>query len=92
MKKLLKKIRTIEDFDRLVGKLAKRLMAEQPISELPMFDGFAIGILATKRYCFVDLLFSEQTGRYKDDTLRQIELASMWLTQNEKKLLEIWEE
>lgn len=45
MKKIRKKIKSKEDFDRMVNLLLERVKSNQPISDNGMIDGLIIGFL-----------------------------------------------
>ena len=88
MEKIIKKIKSKEDFDRMVNILLERVKSNQPISDNGMIDGLIIGFLYSTSFA-MDLFTDKEMGRVLDGTLQKLEQITIWLTNNEDELCRI---
>lgn len=88
MKKLIKKFKSREDFDKFAEILSERIKDSKPISDKPMIDGLVIGFILTTKFA-VDLFLQKEMGVVLDGTLQKLEQIVIWCTNNEDKLCEI---
>ncbi len=85
MEKLLKKIKTKDDFDRFSKILSERMKENKPISDKPMIDGMVIGFILTTNFA-IDLFLQNDMGRVLDGTIQKLEQMVIWCTNNEDEL------
>ena len=85
MKKLLKKFKTKEDFEKFSKILSERMKDGKPISDKPMIDGMVIGFILTTKFA-VDLFLQKDMGRVLDGTIQKLEQIVIWCTNNEDEL------
>lgn len=85
MKKLLKKIKTVEDFDNFCKILSDRMKNNESISDKPMVDGMVIAFILTTNFA-IDLFLQNDMGRVLDGTLQKLEQIVIWCSNNEDTL------
>ena len=88
MIKIKKKIKTKEDFDRMVNLLLERVKSNQPISDNGMLDGLIAGFLCTTSFAS-DLFLDKEMGRVLDGTSQKLEQIFIWVSNNENELCRI---
>lgn len=90
-KKLLKCVKSIEDFNVLVDILVKRVSDKKPISDNGMLDGMIVGFILSTKFS-VDLFLGNEMGHVLDGTLQKLEHILMWVKNNESELSCIFNE
>ena len=85
MEKLIKKIKSKEDFDKFCKILSERMKENKPISDKPMIDGMVIGFILTTNFA-MDLFLQKDMGRVLDGTIQKLEQIIIWCTNNEDDL------
>lgn len=88
MKKIRKKIKSKEDFDRMINLLLERVKSNQPISDNGMIDGLIIGFLCSTSFA-MDLFTDNEMGRVLDGTLQKLEQITIWVSNNEDEICHI---
>jgi len=83
--KLIEKIQTKEDFDRMSKILSERVKYGQSISENAMLDGMIIGFILTTDFT-LDVFLGEDLGRVLDGTMQKLEQIVIW-TLNNKNII-----
>ncbi len=94
MKKLSKKIRNKEDFNKLQEMLINRVINNNPISDNPMLDGMIIGFVFSTESFLLDIFMNiDKPTNVKnyvlDGTMQKLEQISIWITKNEEELCNI---
>ena len=85
MEKILKKIKSKEDFDNFSKILSERIKNNKPISNNPMVDGMVIGFILTTSFS-IDLFLQKEMGVVLDVSLQKLEQIVIWCTNNEEEL------
>lgn len=85
MEKLIKKIKSKEDFDKFCKILSDRMKENKPISDKPMIDGMVIGFILTTNFA-MDLFLQKDMGRVLDGTIQKLEQIAIWCSNNEDEL------
>lgn len=89
--KLKKKIKTKEDVLSLIDKLLICLKEEKTISDNKMIDGFMIGLIYSNSNYISNLFLNNiDFPPMSDNSIQQLEQCYIWLSKNEKKLIEIY--
>jgi hypothetical protein len=89
--KLKKKIKTEEDMLSFVDKLIICLKNEETISDNKMIDGFMIGLIySNSKYISLLFLSNIDLPPMSDNSIQQLEQCYIWISKNEKKLVEIY--
>ena len=89
--KLKKKIKTEEDMLSFVDKLLICLKNEETISDNKMIDGFMIGLIySNSKYISLLFLSNIDLPPMSDNSIQQLEQCYIWISKNEKKLVEIY--
>jgi hypothetical protein len=89
--KLKKKIKTEEDMLSFVDKLIICLKNEETISDNKMIDGFMIGLIySNSKYISFLFLSNIDLPPMSDNLIQQLEQCYIWISKNEKKLVEIY--
>jgi len=83
--KLIEKIQTKEDFDRMSKILSERVKYGQSISENAMLDGMIIGFILTTDFT-LDVFLGKDLGRVLDGTMQKLEQIVIW-TLNNKNII-----
>lgn len=89
--KLSKVLKSIDDTEILINKLILRVKENNPISDNSMLDGMIIGWIVKYKSCFNDLVFNNYLGRHLDSTIQKLEQITIWVLNNEKRLIYIYE-
>jgi hypothetical protein len=75
-----------------IDKLIVRVKENNPISDNPMIDGMIIGWMLKYKTCLEDMIVTQyHLGRLLDSTIQKLEQITIWITNNEDKLIEIYE-
>ena len=88
MKKLLKKIKNKEDYDRLCSILSQRISLNLPISDNAMIDGMVIGFILTTKFS-QDMFLKKHMGNVLDGTMQKLENIIVWCENNEDSLINL---
>lgn len=88
MKKLLKKFKTKDDFDKFCQLLCDKMKQNKPISNNPMIDGMVIAFILTNNFA-VDLFLQREMGSVLDGSRQKLEQIVIWCTNNEDVLCNI---
>ena len=87
--KIRKKVKSKEDFDRLLSILSNRIKNNTPISDNPMLDGAIISFMVTTSDFTLDLFLDKEMGRVLEGTIQKLEQIAIWVSNNEDKLCEL---
>lgn len=87
MKKIFKKFKTKEDFDKFCEILVIRINENKPISYNSMLDGLVIGFILTSSYA--KDYFLQRFQEIPDKGMQEIEQINIWIANNKKAVLEI---
>ncbi len=90
MEKLLKKIKSKDDFDKFCKSLVERINNGNSISDNPMMDGMIIGFILTTKVT-KDFFLQRELGSLLDGTIQKLEHIVMWCSDNEDELCSILE-
>jgi hypothetical protein len=85
MKKLLKKFKSKDDFDKFTKILSERMKQGSAISDNPMIDGMVIGLILTTNFA-QDLFLQKDMGHVLDGTIQKLEQIVIWCSNNEDEL------
>jgi hypothetical protein len=88
MEKLLKKIKSKNDFDKFIKILTSRMKANNPITDKPMIDGMVIGFILTTKFS-KDLFLQNEMGWVLDGTHQKLEQIVIWCSNNEDVLCDL---
>jgi hypothetical protein len=88
MEKLLKKIKSKNDFDKFIKILSQRMKDNNPISDNPMIDGMVIGFILTTKFS-KDLFLQKEMGSVLDGTIQKLEQIVIWCNRNEDVLCDL---
>jgi hypothetical protein len=88
--KLSKHITSFEKYLGLIDKLVLKVKNNQPISDNPMLDGMMIGWWIKNEIILSTLILTEDNvGRILDGTMQQLEQVTLWILNNEDKLINL---
>lgn len=88
--KLSKHITNFEKYLGLIDKLVLRVKNNEALSDNPMLDGMMIGWWIKNENILSTLILTEDNvGRLFDGTMQQLEQVTLWILNNEDKLIEL---
>ena len=90
MKKLRECIKSGEDFKKFTDMLVLRVGKGEAVSDAPMVDGLIIGFIVSTYSFTQDLVLDKYMGRVLDGTMQKLEQITIWLCNNEGKLIELY--
>ena len=90
MKKLRECIKSGEDFKKFTDMLVLRVGKGEAVSDAPMVDGLIIGFIASTYSFTQDIVLDKYMGRVLDGTMQKLEQITIWLCNNEGKLIELY--
>jgi len=87
MKKLKRLLKTKEDVSNMINILISRIKE----GEFNSLDGFIIGLIYSNSKFIATLLLSDdKLPAMSDNSIQQLEQCVIWLSNNEKKIIEIY--
>lgn len=89
MKKIRRKIKSAEAYDKMLGILCDRVKDNKPISKNGMLDGLIIGFLVSSKRFALDLFLDREMGSVLDGTIQRLEHIITWVSDNEEELCRI---
>lgn len=92
MKKLRECIKSGEDFKKFTDMLILRVGKGEAVSDSPMLDGLVIGFIVSTYSFTQDLVLDKYMGRVLDGTMQKLEQITIWLCNNEGKLIELYKD
>ena len=90
MKKLRECIKSGEDFKKFTDMLVLRVGKGEAVSDAPMVDGLIIGFIVSTYSFNQDLVLDKYMGRVLDGTMQKLEQISIWLCNNEGRLIKLY--
>lgn len=90
MKKLRECIKSGEDFKKFTDMLVLRVGKGEAVSDAPMVDGLIIGFIVSTYSFTQDLVLDKYMGRVLDGTMQKLEQISIWLCNNEGRLIKLY--
>ena len=90
MKKLRECIKSGEDFKKFTDMIVLRVGKGEAVSDAPMVDGLIIGFIVSTYSFTQDLVLDKYMGRVLDGTMQKLEQISIWLCNNEGRLIKLY--
>lgn len=90
MERLRKCVKSGEDFKKFTDMLVLRVGKGEAVSDAPMVDGLIIGFIVSTYSFTQDLVLGKYIGRVLDGTMQKLEQISIWLCNNEGRLIKLY--